>query len=218
MRTSDVMSSTVISIPPGAPLKEVARLLSEHGIGGLPVVGADGAVLGVVSESDFLLKERGQEHARRCRLARLLGQPSPDAPVMAARTAGELMSAPAVTIDQAASVRDAAILMSDRRINRLPVTAAGHLVGIITRGDIVRLYAEPDRVLAERLQEALRAVTGVVLEDVTDGIVTLSGEVVSDELAEAVIELAAGIEGVVAVNAAKVAVCQPEPWPMVPAG
>ena len=218
MRTIDVMTRKVISARPDTPLKEVARLLSEHGIGGMPVVDADGAVLGVVSESDFLLKERGRKHARRSRFAQLFGQPSPDAAVIAARTAGELMTSPAVMIDQTASVRDAAILMSDRRINRLPVTESGRLVGIITRGDVVGLYAQSDRILDARLHEALRAVDGLVIEGITNGVVTLAGTVATRALAESVVDVAAGVDGVVAVNADRVATSDPEEWPMIPVG
>lgn len=218
MRTIDVMTRTVISARLDTPLKKVAQMLSEHGIGGMPVVDADGAVLGVVSESDFLLKERGREHARRSRFARLFGLPSPDAAVIAARTAGELMTTPAVTIDQTASVRDAAILMSDHQINRLPVTESGRLVGIITRGDVVGLFARSDQILNARLHEALRAVDGLTIGDVTDGVVTLGGTVASRALAESVVDIAAGVDGVVAVNADGLATSEPEKWPAIPVG
>jgi CBS domain-containing protein len=218
MQTMDVMTRNVISVRPNTPLKDVARLLAEHGIGGVPVVDAAGDVIGIVSESDFILKERGREHVRRSRLSQLLGEASPDAAAIAARTAGQLMTTPAVTIDQTASVREAAIVMSDRKINRLPVTDSGRLVGIITRGDVVGLYAQSDKTLEDRVREALHAVDGLAIESVMNGVVTLGGTVASASLIENVVDVAAGVEGIVAVDTDHVTICEPEALPEIPVG
>ena len=64
MKVKDVMSRDVVAVRPEAPLKEVARLMNTYGISGLPVVDESGDVMGVVSEADFLLKERGFEAIR----------------------------------------------------------------------------------------------------------------------------------------------------------
>jgi hypothetical protein len=77
-----------------------------------------------------------------------------------------------------------------------------------------------DEILAARLREALRAVDGVVIEDVTNGVVTLAGVVPSAAIAAEIAEIAARVEGVVAVNADRVAAGKPEPvdaydWPDV---
>ena len=206
MRTYDVMIRNVISVRPDTPLKEVARLLSDHGIGGVPVTDENGLVLGVVSESDFLVKEKGRDYVRQSRLARLLGQPNPDVAKVIARTAGEAMTTPAVTIDsKSASVRYAARVMSDCGINRLPVTESGLLVGIITRGDIVRLYAQPDPILEKRVHDALRAIDGLIVEGVKDGVVTLGGTVATRALVDAAVDVAGAVDGVVGVNADQLA-------------
>jgi CBS domain-containing protein len=198
------MTRDVVSVRPNTSLKEVASLLIEHGIGGVPVTDDDGAVLGVVSESDFVLKELGAAFVHRSRLARLLGQPDAVASKVAATTAGEAMTAPAITIDGRISfVREAAILMSEHGVNRLPVTESGRLVGIITRGDVVRAYAQSDRVLESKVRDALRGVGSELLENVVDGVAILAGTASNREVAEEVIEIARAVDGVVSVNAGR---------------
>lgn len=217
MRIYDVMIRNVISVRPDTPLKEVARLLADHGIGGVPVTDEDGLVLGVVSESDFLIKEKGRDYVHQSRLARLLGQPNPDFAKVMARSAGEAMTAPALTIDsKIASVREAAIVMSNRGINRLPVTESGHLVGIITRGDIVRLYAKSDPILEKRVRDALRAIDGLIVEGVKDGVVMLGGTVATRALVDSAVDVAGAVDGVVAVNAERlvsIGLAQPKEVP-----
>lgn len=201
MRIYDVMTTDVVAVHPDTPLKEVARLLTEHRIGGMPVVDAENVVIGVISESDFVIKERGADYLPDSIVDRLTGRTARDARRVAATTAGEAMTAPAVTIEgRIASVREAAITMLDHRINRIPITEHGRLVGIITRGDLVRLYARPDEQIAEHLRDVLRAVDGLVVERVEDGVVTLAGTVASTSLADAAVRLAESIEGVVGVE------------------
>ena len=103
----------------------MARLLVEHRISGVPVVGDDGAVLGVVSEGDLLFKERGRPERRRI-LARLLDEDGPEAKAkLEARTAEEAMSSPAQTIEPWRPVSAAAARMLEQHVNRLPVVRHG---------------------------------------------------------------------------------------------
>ena len=99
MRVEDLMTRTVKTVAPGASLKQVAGLLVENGISGLPVCDAERHVLGVVSEADILVKERGPEPRRSGFLTSLaFGLRSDDDPKVAARTAREAMTQPAITI------------------------------------------------------------------------------------------------------------------------
>ena len=101
MKVADVMTRPVFTVRRDTPLKDVARLLVDHGVSGVPVVDDDGTVAGVVSEADFLVKEQGAGEIRHRRLARLLGETTEarhQIDVVAAHTAGEAMTAPAVTI------------------------------------------------------------------------------------------------------------------------
>jgi CBS domain-containing protein len=206
MLVDELMTSDVITVHPDTPLKEVARLLSGHGIGGAPVVDAGGRVVGVISESDFLIKERGRKYAHRSPLHWLLGDRLREFERVEATTAGEAMTSPAVTIEgRVATVREAAIVMAERKINRLPVTHAGKLVGIITRGDVVRLYLSSDEEIASKVRHVLRAVDGLVVESVRDGVVTLAGSVYSAAVAETAARIVESMDGVVGVDASAVA-------------
>lgn len=152
---ADVMTHRVVTVRRDAPLKDVARLLIEHGISGVPVADDDGTVVGVVSEADFLVKEQGAAEVRHRRLARLIGDSSEtrhQLDVVVARTAAEAMSAPAVTIAPTRPIREAAAIMTSRRINRLPVIDDGRLVGIVTRADLLRAYLRTDEELAETIR------------------------------------------------------------------
>jgi CBS domain-containing protein len=199
------MTRDPVAVTPETSLQEVARLLVEHRISGVPVVGEDGVVVGVVSESDFVIKERGRDYLPSSSLAWLLGETREvrhEQQVVAARTAGEAMSRPAITIEgRIASVREAAITMIEHRINRLPVTEDGRLVGIVTRGDLVRVFARSDAELAEDVRRVLRSADGIVIESVDRGVVRLAGTAASQAMAETTVHIAESVDGVVGVDA-----------------
>ena len=97
MTVRDVMTQKVVSVHRGMPLKEVALLLIDNRISGVPVVDEEGAVLGVVSEADLLMKEQGPDAIRHRRLARFIGESRESQAQLAkleAVTAGESMTAP----------------------------------------------------------------------------------------------------------------------------
>ncbi|RPI01201.1 MAG: CBS domain-containing protein [Zetaproteobacteria bacterium] len=145
MKVADVMTRTVVAVRPETPLKEVASLMVERGISGVPVVGADGAVVGVVSEADFVIKERGVERGRPRLLARLFGesrQTKRELAKIEATTAGEAMTAPAGTVEAADTLKSAAEIMAGRKINRLPVVEGGALVGMVTLRDVKQVEME----------------------------------------------------------------------------
>jgi CBS domain-containing protein len=152
----DVMTHPVMSVGLETPLKDVARLLVESRISGVPVVDASGAVLGIVSEADFLMKEQGAAAVHHRRLASFLGETAETRARLekvAARTAGEAMTAPAQTIAPSRPLHEAAALMTQRRINRLPVVDSGRLVGIVTRADLVRAFLRTDEELERTIRD-----------------------------------------------------------------
>jgi CBS domain-containing protein len=207
MRVRDVMTRGVVTVPPELSLREVARTLTEHQISGVPVVDEDGAILGVVSEADLLVKQLSRPVSRRLPLEWILGERHDPAELRrrAATTASEAMSAPAVTIDAGRPLREAAAVMIDRSVNRLPVTADGRLVGIVTRADLVRAYLRLD-------QEILHAVTEDVVRrtmwldpaaldiDVRDGVVRLGGTVDRRSTARILEKLIGLVDGVALVE------------------
>jgi CBS domain-containing protein len=202
MKVEDMMTRDVITVAPQSPLKAVAETLARHRISGVPVVD-EGRVLGVVSEADILEKEAAEE--RPGALGRLLGRAGSEAK-KAARTAGEAMTSPAVTVPPLRDVAQAARLMVDRGINRLPVVNEdGGLVGIVTRADLVRAFVRSDEEIARELREDV--VVGTLWMDaeeldisVEGGEVTLSGEVDQKANAELLERFAGRVPGVVSVR------------------
>ena len=208
MKVRDIMHRGVVTVRADAPLKEVARLLVEHAISGLPVVDEAGAVIGVVSETDLVIKERGRPERPPRLIERLFGPRAADRAELAkgeATAAGDAMSSPAITIDAGRPVRDAAELMIERRINRLPVTDGGRLAGIVTRADIVRSFIRPDEeirrsIVEDVIERAMWLDTRLLTVSVRQGVVRLEGTIDRRSSVAILEALVHGVGGVVAVE------------------
>jgi CBS domain-containing protein len=201
-----LMTAPAVTVPPEMPLKEVAALLVRRRISGVPVVQGE-KVLGVLSEADILEKGRGQAAApSHGLLGWILGNDEEDTRIkLEARTAGEAMSAPAVTIESWHSPSAAAGVMMERGVKRLPVLKHGRLVGIVSRGDLVRAFARSDAEIEHdvRLEVVLRTVLippDEIDVQVRGGEVTLRGEVDTGFPAELLLQEVGRVPGVVAVR------------------
>ena len=210
MKVRDMMTTTVVTATSETPLKEVARRMVEHSISGIPVVDAGGRVIGVVSEADFLIKAGGADAIRRRPLAWLFGESRTTRHSMEkvqAIVAQDAMTSPAVTIAADRPVRDAADMMIERRVNRLPVVdEAGGLVGIVTRADVVRAFVRPDQELVsvirtDILERSLWIEPNDIELSVSRGIVSVKGTLDRRSTAEVLEELVGRVDGVVAVEA-----------------
>ena len=202
----DVMTTRVVSVGKDASFREMAAALREHRVSAFPVVDADEKVIGVVSEADMLTKEalgiepqgmpgmitgllRHKEHAK----ARGI-------------TAGDLMSSPPVTVTPEDTIERAARLMYRRKVKRLPVVDAGaHLVGIISRTDVLAVFDRPDEEIRTEIRDQVirdallvdPATLGVIVED---GVVTLGGRPESNHVGHQIVERVRHVPGVVAVR------------------
>lgn len=206
MNVRDVMTTDVVTVPPGESLKDVAQLMVERRISGVPVVDNEGDVLGVVTEGDLIVKERGLRQGRGRPLAWLVDPIEIDLRLkLEARVVGEAMTSPPVTIEPWRQVAAAADLMVTKHVNRLPVVDHGKLIGIVTRADLVRAFARSDAEVAHEIQEDVVG-RHLLLEPhavevaVTAGEVELSGEVGRRSQADLLPKLAAKVPGVVAVS------------------
>ena len=155
MKVEDIMTRDVLTVEPDTPIREVARILAENHISGLPVCDARGGVLGVVSEGDILYKEYDPIPARTSRLFSLLSDSGATKASSKAQavTAGEAMTSPPITLPAYGSVAEAARLMSEHRVNRLPVLGAQKLVGIVTRSDLLQAFVREDDDIRREIEE-----------------------------------------------------------------
>lgn len=205
MRVEDVMTKDVKTVAPDTPLREVARILAESKISGIPVV-EDGKVVGVISEADILVKEGGQRPGRGGLLGLLLDDRRDLETKLQARTAGEAMTSPAITIGPKRTVTEAATRMVEEKVNRLPVVDdEGNLVGIVTRADLVRAFVRSDEEIAREIREdvvfrTLWIPPEQVEVEVERGVVTLRGHVENQSDAELLPGFVQRVPGVIAVE------------------
>lgn len=205
MLVRDLMSPAVHTFEPGTSLREAAAVLVAKGISGAPVCSADGKVIGVLSESDILFKEHGVDADSGRVLAWLTEAMAGDLLAkQSARTVGEAMTAPAITMRPGANVAVAARTMTDRGVNRLPVVEDERLVGILTRADLVRAFSRPDDEIRKELEEVIQRQLWIPLEHVTvtveDGRARVTGTVDTRTEAELVSAFASRVPGVVDVQ------------------
>jgi CBS domain-containing protein len=206
MKVEKIMTREVISVTPETPLKEVARLLVANRISGVPVVGPDGEVLGVVSEADILRKEEGVDPELPRPLAWLARKLDGELDKIGAVTAGEAMTAPAYTVRPGQMTTEVARRMVDSMINRVPVVSDGVLVGIVSRADLVRAFIRSDEEIEHDVREGvllheLLLNPGEVTVSVENGLVSLAGQVGSQEDAEVLERRVRAIPGVVGIAA-----------------
>jgi CBS-domain-containing membrane protein len=204
-----VMRPDVLTVSPQTPLKDVAQLLVDRRISGVPVVDDEGHVLGVVSEADFLVKEQGPDQVPHRALSRFIGESRETRRALAkvaAVTAGEAMTSPAVTVEPWTSIPQAAAKMTSLGVNRLPVVDDGRLVGIVTRADLVRSYVRSDDDLARTIRfEVIRQMLWLdpasFTIEVRDGVASISGSVDRRSTADMIARSIAMIPGIVDVDA-----------------
>jgi CBS domain-containing protein len=200
---ADVMTSAVHVAAAELPLQTAARLMSENGVGALPVIDGPGHVIGLLSEADLSMGVENGDGSRRRRGAwrhpALASAPE-------AATVRDAMSAPVVTILPTASIGEAAQLMRRRHVRHLPVVDAdGRLRGIVSRGDLLRVFLRPDRDIARQIiTEVLPRASWLDGEPgdvrVEAGLVRLRGAVERHSEAFLIERLATGVNGVVAVS------------------
>lgn len=148
LKVREIMTAPVITVTPDTTVRELADILAKNKISGVPVVDAQDRVLGMVSEADIILQDADLHfpyyiqflesviylqsvHKFEERFRKAFGS-----------KVSEIMTEDVVSVTADESVREVATLMADRNVNRLPVTESGRLVGIVTRGDIVRAIAQ----------------------------------------------------------------------------
>jgi CBS domain-containing protein len=198
----DVMTKDVVSVGEKTPYKEIVEALAQHAVSAVPVVDEQNRVLGVVSEADLLHKMEftGLEphlrllERRQRRIARAKA---------VSDVARDLMSSPAVTISPHASLPAAARMMDDEHVRRLPVVdERGHLIGIVSRSDVLRVYLRDDTAIANEIREEVLLRTlwidpNEVSVMVERGVVRLSGATGRRSTADIIVKMVSSVAGVV---------------------
>jgi CBS domain-containing protein len=202
----DVMSIEVVAVRRGASFKEMAASLRQYRVSGFPVIDDEGKVIGVVSEGDLLAREAladdrpgipgavtGLLHHKQDAKAEAL-------------TAGDLMTHPAMTVRPGDTVEHAARMMYTLQVKRLPVVdAGGHLIGIVSRSDVLAVFDRPDpEILAEVTDDVILHEflidPAMFTVSVRDGVVTIQGNLESANLGHQLVSRIRQVRGVVAVR------------------
>lgn len=204
MQARDVMTDKVVTVGLGHSVRHAVSKMLDHGISGLPVVGDDGSLVGVITEGDLLRRAELGEQT-------LHSSDKPDASgYVKARSwrISDVMSRKLLTISENASLADVARMMTENGVKRLPVLRDGVMVGIVSRADLLGAIvasgndqtASGDEAIERAINTRLHAdlgfsptATGARVEN---RCVTLWGEVETEALREAARVAAEGIRGV----------------------
>jgi CBS domain-containing protein len=149
MKAGEIMTTQVVAVGPETSARSIARLLFANGISAVPVVDRDGVPLGIVSEGDLLPRDESEREARRDWWLKLLAEGEELNPDFLRhlergdRTAREVMTTPIMTVEENADLVEVAELLATRRIKRVPVVRDGRMIGIVSRADLVKAFAQP---------------------------------------------------------------------------
>ncbi len=204
---ADVMTTTVLSVGPDTPVTAIATVLHDGAVRAVPVLDGQGHLLGVVSEADVLATLDGPDHdggrpRRRPRHTRR----TPPVPQIGAGTARVLMSTPVVTVGPSTTVAAAARSMSERGVAWMPVVDAdGRVLGVLGRSDLLAVFLRGDgairrEVVEEVLGRMLMVDRTRIAVEVTDGVVTLTGQLDTRVDMELTVRFVERLEGVVEVR------------------
>jgi CBS domain-containing protein len=213
MKASDVMTPDVISADPDATVLQAARYMLQHHISGLPVIDKTGALVGILSEGDFLRRRETHTDRRPSRWLEFLMGPGKLA-AQYTHTHGskvsEVMTTNLHTVSEDTPLEKIVEMMERYRIKRVPVLRGKKVVGIVTRANLMHAMVsltrgEPkaatgDAAIRQELLKELKtekwALASVINVVVRKGVVELWGMIVDDRQREALVVAAENIPGV----------------------
>lgn len=213
MLARDLMTKDLVTVPPDMPLSAVARIMAERGISGVPVVGPDGTLLGMLTEGDLIRRLAAATDKPASWFAGLFASPAEQAARFAkthGRRARDAMTTAVHTATEDTPVEQIAALFERTGIRRVPILREGKLVGLVSRADLLRALldaeesgsatqrsdAEIRRDIVHRMKQQPWADTFFVFPEVKDGAVTFYGFCRSDAVEQGLRVLAEGVPGV----------------------
>jgi CBS domain-containing protein len=217
MKAKDVMTSPVVSVEPDTPVLQAVRVMLQRHISGLPVVGSDGRLVGIVTEGDFLRRAETGTQRRRPRWLEFLvgpGRMADEYTRSHGRKVGEIMTAEPLTVTEDTPLEEVVEVMEKRRIKRLPVLRGNKVVGIVSRANLlhalagvardVKPMAASDQVIRDQVVAELArqpwAPVSLVNVIVRDGVVELWGTITDERERQAMIVVAENVPGVKSVK------------------
>jgi CBS domain-containing protein len=217
MKAKDVMTSPVVSVEPDTPVLQAVRIMLQRHISGLPVVGSDGRLVGIVTEGDFLRRAETGTQRRRPRWLEFLvgpGRMADEYTRSHGRKVDEIMTAEPLTVTEDTPLEEVVKVMEKRGIKRLPVLRGGNVVGIVSRANLLHALASVarevkptaasdqairDRVVAELASQPWAPVS-LINVIVRDGVVELWGTITDERERQAMIVVAENVPGVTTVK------------------
>jgi CBS domain-containing protein len=210
MNAEDVMTADVVSVSPNHSVRHAAQLMLDHRISGLPVLDDNGRVVGIVTEGDLIRRsELGVQALASIGRQFTTGEDSARAYVKShSWKVADVMTADPFIVDEGTSLTQIADLMTERGIKRVPVMRGTHLIGIVSRADLLRVLvkakfddtASGDNAIRRSILTRLRDDAGVkgnsLILTVSDGLVHFSGVVSSQSERDAARVVAEGVRGV----------------------
>ena len=217
MKARDIMTTKVVTVSPDTPVRDVAALMIEKHISGVPVLNDTGVLVGVISEGDLLRRpEIGTEKHRRRWLSFFTraDEQAREFTKSHALRAGDVMTRQVTHVDEDTTLAQVVEMMEKHNVKRLPVLAHGELVGIVSRRDMLRALAwqaapmppppESDAAIRAIMNDVLKneewAMSAIVNVIVSEGVVHLWGVIDSDEQRQALRVAAENIPGVTGVE------------------
>ncbi|MCI8631687.1 MAG: CBS domain-containing protein [Firmicutes bacterium] len=150
MRVKELMSTGICCVRPDTSVAEITRQMRKTDVGAIPVCNDKEELLGIVTDRDIVIRFLAAESAKRTADTSNMS----DAATMFSVCAADIMSTNIISAPEDMNIHDAALLMSHHQIRRLPITAGGRLVGILTTADIAR---RP--IMADEAGDILQAVS-----------------------------------------------------------
>jgi CBS domain-containing protein len=213
MKASDIMTWPVVSVEPEATVRTAIIRMLKHHISALPVVTADGTLVGILSEGDLLRRSEIGTERRRSRWVEFLlgpGRLATDYAQTHATQVSEVMTADPVTVDESTPLHEIVSLMEKHRIKRVPVMRGGRMAGIVSRANLMQALATlvPTKSSTSRDDAAIRqallaemnrqpwAPTELINVIVQDGIASLWGTITDERQRDALRVLAENTPGV----------------------
>lgn len=212
MRARQIMTRNVITVTPETTIVDAANAMLVHRISGLPVLGSDGHLVGIVSEGDFLRRAEIGTQRKRGRWLKLLlgaGAAASEYVRVQGRKVGDVMTPDPVTATEEMPLEDVVQLMEEKHVKRLPVMRDNRLVGIVSRANLLQAVASLARDVPDPTADddhiRNRIIAAMEKQDwmpfglnvtVRDGVVDLSGVIMAEASRQASIVAAENVEGV----------------------